>query len=140
MAVVAASAVLYHSVATLYAAVMLALVAVIALPYLLLQHQRRVAQGPAADACARRRSLAVCYAALTYNLAGLVTGHSLHLDRGFLTLGSQWPRPRGTCWRRSALRSSGSGCSARVRSPSGARYLAGPRRCSRPSRCCCGAW
>src|SRR5712691_10442233 len=44
VAVVAASAVLYHSVATLYAAVMLALVAAIALPYLLLQHQRRVAR------------------------------------------------------------------------------------------------
>ena len=94
VAVVAASAVLYHSVATLYAAVMLALVAVIALPYLLLQHQRRVARvllltlGAAAV-------LAVCYAALTYNLTGLVTGHSSTSTAVSLTLGSQSaPAPR----------------------------------------------
>jgi hypothetical protein len=94
VAVVAASAVLYHSVATLYAAVMLALVAVIALPYLLLQHQRRVAKVLLLTLCAAA-VLAVCYAALTYNLTGLVTGHSSTSTAVSLTLGSQSaPAPR----------------------------------------------
>ena len=94
VAVVAASAVLYHSVATLYAAVMLALVAVIALPYLLFQHQRRVARVLLLTLCAAA-VLAVCYAALTYNLAGLVTGHSSTSTAVSLTLGSQSaPAPR----------------------------------------------
>jgi hypothetical protein len=94
VAVVAASAVLYHSVATLYAAVMLALVAVIALPYLLLQHQRRVARVLLLTLCAAA-ALAVCYAALTYNLTGLVTGHSSTSTAVSLTLGSQSaPAPR----------------------------------------------
>jgi hypothetical protein len=94
VAVVAASPVLYHSVATLYAAVMLALVAVIALPYLLLQHQRRVARVLLLTLCAAA-VLAVCYAAFTYNLAGLVTGHSSTSTAVSLTLGSQSaPAPR----------------------------------------------
>jgi hypothetical protein len=94
VAVVSASAVLYHSVATLYAAVMLALVAVIALPYLLLQHQRRVAKVLLLTLCAAA-VLAVCYAGLTYNLAGLVTGHSSTSTAVSLTLGSQSaPAPR----------------------------------------------
>jgi hypothetical protein len=94
VAVVAASTVLYHSVATLYAAVMLALVAVIALPYLLLQHQRRVARVLLLTLCATA-VLAVCYAALTYNLGGLVTGHSSTSTAVSLTLGSQSaPAPR----------------------------------------------
>jgi hypothetical protein len=94
VAVVAASAVLYHSVATLYAAVMLALTAVIALPYLLLQHQRRVAKVLLLALCAAA-VLAVCYAALTYSLAGLVTGHSSTSTAVSLTLGSQpAPAPR----------------------------------------------
>jgi hypothetical protein len=94
VAVVAASAVLYHSVATLYAAVMLALVAVIALPYLLFQHQRRVARVLLLTLCAAA-VLAVCYAALTYSLAGLVTGHSSTSTAVSLTLGSQSaPAPR----------------------------------------------
>jgi hypothetical protein len=92
--VIAASAVLYHSVATLYAAVMLALVAVIALPYLLLQHQRRVAKVLLLTLCAAA-VLAVCYAAFTYNLAGLVAGHSSTSTAVSLTLGSQSaPAPR----------------------------------------------
>jgi hypothetical protein len=94
VAVVAASAVLYHSVATLYAAVMLALVAVVALPYLLLQHQRRVARVLLLTLGATA-VLAVCYAALTYNLAGLITGHSSTSTAVSLTLGSQpVPAPR----------------------------------------------
>jgi hypothetical protein len=94
VAVVAASPVLYHSVATLYAAVMLGLVAVIALPYLLLQHQRRVARVLLLTLCATA-VLAVCYAAFTYNLAGLVTGHSSTSTAVSLTLGSQpAPSPR----------------------------------------------
>jgi hypothetical protein len=94
VAVIAASAVLYHSVATLYAAVILALVAVIALPYLLLQHQRRVARVLLLTLCAAA-VLAVCYAALTYNLTGLVTGHSSTSTAVSLTLGSQSaPAPR----------------------------------------------
>jgi len=94
VAVIAASAVLYHSVATLYAAVILALIAVIALPYLLLQHQRRVARVLLLTLCAAA-VLAVCYAALTYNLTGLVTGHSSTSTAVSLTLGSQSaPAPR----------------------------------------------
>ena len=94
VAVIAASAVLYHSVATLYAAVMLALVAVIALPYLLIQHQRRVARVLLLTLCAAA-VLAVCYAAFTYNLTGLVTGHSSTSTAVSLTLGSQSaPAPR----------------------------------------------
>jgi len=94
VAVVAASAVLYHSVATLYAAVMLALVAVVVLPYLLLQHQRRVARVLLLTLGATA-VLAVCYAALTYNLAGLITGHSSTSTAVSLTLGSQpVPAPR----------------------------------------------
>jgi hypothetical protein len=94
VAVIAASAVLYHSVATLYAAVILALVAVIALPYLLLQHQRRVARVLLLTLCAAA-VLAVCYAAFTYNLTGLVTGHSSTSTAVSLTLGSQSaPAPR----------------------------------------------
>ena len=94
VAVIAASAVLYHSVATLYAAAILALVAVIALPYLLLQRQRRVARVLLLTLCAAA-VLAVCYAALTYNLTGLVTGHSSTSTAVSLTLGSQSaPAPR----------------------------------------------
>ncbi|HEY1343741.1 MAG TPA: hypothetical protein VGF54_01990, partial [Streptosporangiaceae bacterium] len=94
VAVVAASAVLYHSVATLYAAVLLALTAVIALPYLLLQHQRRVAKVLLLTLCGAA-VLAVCYAALTYSLAGLLTGHSSTSTAVSLTLGSQpAPAPR----------------------------------------------
>jgi hypothetical protein len=94
VAVIAASAVLYHSVATLYAAVMLALVAVVALPYLFLQHQRRVARVLLLTLCAAA-VLAVCYAALTYNLAGLIAGHSSTSTAVSLTLGSQSaPAPR----------------------------------------------
>jgi len=94
VAVVAASVVLYHSVATLYVAVLLALVAVTALPYLFYRRERRAAQvllltlGAAAV-------LAVCYAALTYDLAGLVTGHSSSSTAVSIALGSQQaPAPR----------------------------------------------
>jgi hypothetical protein len=88
VAVVAASVVLYHSVATLYVAVLLALVAVTALPYLFYRRERRAAQvllltlGAAAV-------LAVGYAALTYDLAGLVTGHSSSSTAVSIALGSQ---------------------------------------------------
>jgi hypothetical protein len=92
--VVAASVVLYHSVATLYAAVLLALVAVTALPYLYYRRERRAARvllftlGAAAI-------LAVCCAALTYNLAGLIAGHSSTSTAVSITLGSQpTPAPR----------------------------------------------
>ncbi|HXZ73771.1 MAG TPA: hypothetical protein VEH31_23270, partial [Streptosporangiaceae bacterium] len=78
----------------MYAAVMLALVAVVALPYLLLQHQRRVARVLLLTLGATV-VLAVCYAALTYNLAGLITGHSSTSTAVSLTLGSQpVPAPR----------------------------------------------
>ena len=92
--VIAASVVLYHSVATLYAAVLLALVAVTALPYLYYRRELRAARvllltlGAVAI-------LAVCCAALTYNLAGLVAGHSSTSTAVSITLGSQpTPAPR----------------------------------------------
>jgi hypothetical protein len=88
VAVIAASVVLYHSVATLYAAVLLALVAVTALPYLFYKRERHTAR-VLLLALGAGTALAVCYAALTYNLAGLVTGHSSTSTAVSLTLGSQ---------------------------------------------------
>jgi hypothetical protein len=89
--VVAGSVVLYHSVATLYLLLLLALVAVTALPYLLYQRQRRQAGALALTLCAVA-VLSACYAALTYSLAGLVTGHSSTSTAVSLTIGSQ-PAP-----------------------------------------------
>ena len=88
LAVVADSVVLYHSVATLYVVILLALAALTALPYLLRQRQRREAGIMLAALCAVA-VLAVCYASLTYNLAGLVTGHSSTSTAVSITLGSQ---------------------------------------------------
>jgi hypothetical protein len=94
VAVAVASVVLYHSVATLYVAVLLALVAVTTLPYLFYRRERRAARvllltlGAAAV-------LAVCCATLTYDLAGLVTGHSSSSTAVSIALGSQpAPPPR----------------------------------------------
>jgi len=92
--VIAASVVLYHSVATLYAAVLLALVAVITLPYLFYRRERRAARVMLLTLGAVA-VLAVCYAALTYDVAGLVTGHSSSSTAVSIALGSQpAPAPR----------------------------------------------
>jgi hypothetical protein len=68
--------------------VLLALVAVTALPYLFYQHERRTARVLLLTLGAVV-VLAVCYAALTYNLAGLIAGHSSTSTAVSITLGSQ---------------------------------------------------
>jgi hypothetical protein len=88
VAVTAASVVLYHSVVTLYVGLLLALAAVTALPYLLYRRERRAARALLLALCAAA-VLAVCYAALTYNLAGLVTGRSSTSTAVSIALGSQ---------------------------------------------------
>ena len=90
VAVVAASPVLYHSVATLYAAVLLALVAVIGLPYLIHgghRHETRaLLLGLAGTAV-----LAACYAVYVYNPGGILGGKSSTGGAVSVALGSQAP-------------------------------------------------
>ena len=88
LAVTAASVVLYHSVVTLYVVVLLALAAVTGLPYLLYRRERQAAR-MLALALAAAAVLAVCCAAFTYNLAGLVTGRSSTSTAVSIALGSQ---------------------------------------------------
>jgi hypothetical protein len=88
LAVTAASVVLYHSVATLYVAVLLALAAVTAVPYLLYRRERRAVR-MLLLALAAAAVLAAGCAALTYNLAGLVTGRSSTSTAVSIALGSQ---------------------------------------------------
>jgi hypothetical protein len=88
LAITAASVVLYHSVVTLYVAVLLALAAVTAVPYLLYRRERRAAR-MLLLALAAAAVLAVGCAALTYNLAGLITGRSSSSTAVSIALGSQ---------------------------------------------------
>jgi hypothetical protein len=88
LAVTAASVVLYHSVVTLYVLVLLALAAVTGLPYLLYRRERQAAR-MLALALAGAAVLAVCFAALTYNLGGLITGRSSTSTAVSIALGSQ---------------------------------------------------
>ncbi|HEY6278072.1 MAG TPA: hypothetical protein VIX86_17265, partial [Streptosporangiaceae bacterium] len=88
LAVTAAAVVLYHSVVTLYVALLLALAAVTALPYLLYRGERRAAR-ILLLALGASAVLAVGYGALTYNLAGLVTGRSSTSTAVSIALGSQ---------------------------------------------------
>jgi hypothetical protein len=88
LAVTAASVVLYHSVVTLYVAVLLALAAVTGVPYLLYRRERRAAR-MLLLALAAAALLAVGCAALTYDLAGFITGRSSTSTAVSIALGSQ---------------------------------------------------
>jgi hypothetical protein len=73
--VTGASVVLYHPVASMYLALLLALVAVTGLPYLLRKGRRRDA-GILLLTLAAAAALSACYAAYTYNLGEILTGSS----------------------------------------------------------------
>jgi hypothetical protein len=73
--VTGASVVLYHPVASMYLALLLALVAVTGLPYLLRKGHRRDA-GILLLTLAAAAALSACYAAYTYNLGEILTGSS----------------------------------------------------------------
>jgi hypothetical protein len=73
--VIGASVVLYHPVASLYLALLLALVAVTGLPYLLRKGLRRDA-GILVVTLVAAAALSACYAAYTYNLGEILTGSS----------------------------------------------------------------
>jgi len=88
--VVAASPVLYHSVATMYAAVLLALVAVIGLPYLIRDGYRRETRALLLG-LAGAAVLAACYAVYVYNPGGILGGKSSTGGAVSVALGSQAP-------------------------------------------------
>jgi len=90
VAVVAASPVLYHSVATLYAAVLLALVAIIGLPYLIHGGHRRETRALLLG-LAGAAFLAACYAIYIYNPGGILGGKSSAGSAVSAVLGSQAP-------------------------------------------------
>jgi len=92
--VVAASPVLYHSVASLYAAVLLALVAVIGLPYLALAGHRRELRALLLG-LAGAAVLAACYAVYVYNPGGILGGKSSAGGAVSIVLGSQAPASQG---------------------------------------------
>jgi len=73
--VTGASVVLYHPVASIYLALLLALVAVTGLPYLLRKGLRRDA-GILLLTLVAVAALSACYAAYTYNLGDILTGSS----------------------------------------------------------------
>jgi hypothetical protein len=89
-AVLSASVVFYHSVATLYLAILLALVAAVGLAFLVFAGRRR-------DAAALLLSLAAtavlagCYAAYVYDLPKAVSGNSASSTAVSIALGSQQP-------------------------------------------------
>lgn len=92
--VIGASAVFYHSVATLYAAVLFVLVALICLPYLLRGRHRAETRAlllaPAGVAV-----LAACYAIYVYNPGGILGGKSSTGGAVSIALGSQAPASQG---------------------------------------------
>jgi hypothetical protein len=90
VAVVGASPVFYHSVATLYAAVLLALVAVIGLPYLIRGGHRREMRALLL-ALAGAAVLAAGYAVYVYNPGGILGGKSSTGGAVSIVLGSQAP-------------------------------------------------
>jgi hypothetical protein len=83
-----ASPVLYHSVATLYEALLLVLAAVTALPWLLWRHRRADALLVLA-ALASTTLLAACYAWYTYGIGWPVVHHSASSAAVSMVLGSQ---------------------------------------------------
>ena len=86
--VVGASVVLYHPVVSLYMALLLALVAVIGLPYLLAKRRRRDA-GVLLLALVAVAALSAWYAAYTYNLGDILTGSSATSAAVTSVLGTQ---------------------------------------------------
>jgi uncharacterized membrane protein YhdT len=94
VAVVGASPVLYHSVATLYAAVLLALVAIIGLPYLVRGGHRRETRALLLS-LAGAAVLAACYAVYVYNPGGILGGTSSTGGAVSIVLGSQDPAAQG---------------------------------------------
>jgi hypothetical protein len=90
VAVVGATPVLYHSVATLYLVVLLAAVAVVCLPYLLYLRRGREARVLVLS-LAGVAVLSACYGAYTYLLGKSVGGHSTS-NAVSIVLGSQ-PAP-----------------------------------------------
>lgn len=86
--VVGASVVLYHPVVSTYMALLLALVAVIGLPYLLLKGRRHDA-GVLLLALVAVVVLSACYAAYTYNLGDILTGSSATSAAVTSVLGTQ---------------------------------------------------
>jgi len=92
--VVGASAVLYHSVATLYAAVLFVLVALICLPCLALGRHRRETRALLLS-LAGVAVLSVCYAIYVYNPGGILGGKSSTGGAISIVLGSQAPASQG---------------------------------------------
>ncbi|HET7244293.1 MAG TPA: hypothetical protein VFJ07_05600 [Streptosporangiaceae bacterium] len=92
--VVGAAAVFYHSVATLYAAVLFVLVALICLPYLL-RGRHRPETRALLLALAGVAVLAACYAIYVYNPGGILGGKSSTGGAVSIVLGSQAPASQG---------------------------------------------
>ncbi len=92
--VVGASAVFYHSVATLYAAVLFVLVALICLPYLL-RGRHRPETRALLLALAGVAVLSACYAIYVYNPGGILGGKSSTGGAVSIVLGSQAPASQG---------------------------------------------
>jgi hypothetical protein len=86
--VVGASVVLYHPVVSMYLVLLLALVAVVGLPYLLLRGLRREARVLLLTLAATAL-LSACYAAYTYDLPGTISGSSSTSHSVAITLGTQ---------------------------------------------------
>jgi len=87
---VATSVVLYHSVVTLYLAVLLATVAVIGLPYLFFAGHRRQARALLLTLAAVA-VVSAGYAAYIYNLPRALNGHASSTTAVSIALGSQPP-------------------------------------------------
>jgi hypothetical protein len=92
--VIGASAALYHSVATLYAAVLFVLVALICLPYLV-RGRHRVHTRALLWSLAGVAVLSACYAIYIYNPGGILGGKSSTGDAVSIVLGSQGPASQG---------------------------------------------
>jgi hypothetical protein len=89
--VVGASVVLYHSVVSLYLALLLAAVAVIGLPYLILARHPRLARALLL-VLAAVTALSAIYAAYIYNLPKVFRGHAASSTAVSIVLSSQPPR------------------------------------------------
>jgi hypothetical protein len=92
--VVGASAVFYHSVATLYAAVLFVLVALICLPYLVRGRHRPETKALLLS-LAGVAVLSACYAIYVYNPGGILGGKSSTGGAVSIVLGSQAPASQG---------------------------------------------
>ena len=92
--VVGAAAVFYHSVATLYAAVLFVLVALICLPYLLRGRHHRETRALLLS-LAGVAVLSACYAIYVYNPGGILGGKSSASGAVSIVFGSQAPASQG---------------------------------------------